>query len=228
MRMGRGRGSGAALFGLVLVSAWLAPGLSAPASAAPQLTIRMTHENAWASVVGDCPSHQAALTDEAFCGVDPFPKLSHTGLASEAELKEHSETFDRGSGGNRYTVTVINTGDSDVPEGESVTVNDVLGPGLVSAVTTPGYAYGPGPGAKVWECQLHESRELSCTKTKHTKLRPLKVGESCQPNESEPACYPPITLEHVFVEQSAGERATNTASVSGGGSAIRTLSSRLT
>jgi hypothetical protein len=83
---------------------------AAPALAAPTWGITMTHANAYGAQAASCPGGHESLPGEPDCGVDPF---TNSGTS-----------FDRGSGGNTYTITVRNTAPPgvgvDVP-GETVT-----------------------------------------------------------------------------------------------------------
>ena len=72
-------------------------GLSAPAFAAPELAISMTHANAYGLQAGECPTGKEEDfpgEPERDCGVDPF---SGSGT-----------TFAQESGGNTYKITVRN------------------------------------------------------------------------------------------------------------------------
>jgi len=78
-------------------------GLSAPASAAGEWGVTMTHANAYGLQASECPGGKAvssANEPETDCGVDPS-----TGSGT---------TFARESGFNSYTIKVTNTGTTDL------------------------------------------------------------------------------------------------------------------
>jgi len=88
---------------LVIVVASLG---ATPAFAAPEWGITMTHANAYGQQVSECPGGTAKYVPgaaEEDCGVDPF-----TGSGT---------SFDRGSGGNVYVISVSNTAPKTIQAG---------------------------------------------------------------------------------------------------------------
>jgi hypothetical protein len=107
LRLFRHRVSGAVL---TLLAFAVSGVFAAPALAAPELGITMTHSNPYGAQASLCPSHKAEPTAAEPCGVNPF---------TEKEAGDTGESFARESGFNAYTITVSN----ELAVGSTLTCN---------------------------------------------------------------------------------------------------------
>jgi hypothetical protein len=217
------------------VAVGLALAWAAPAMAAPEWGIEVTHRNPYcaggtATQVAEAEAGNEAAPAEfegkqLFCGLDPFDRSA--------------TSFDRASGFNSYTIAVRNVAGTAAPENAvkpnaHVTVTDEVPEGMVLAGKERQLGIGPatGPG---WSCVVAEvknkvgsprPRKATCTrKESETELKAEPGGE-CYPQvvPSKANCYPPITL-HAFVEADAPEGSlANTAAVEGGEASTATAS----
>jgi hypothetical protein len=200
---------------------------AAPALAAPQWGIEVTHRNPYcargtAGQLAEVEAGKEAKSVEVegesgekesvSCGLDPF-----SGSAT---------SFDQASGFNAYTVAVQNAApvaspENTVKQNAHVTVTDEVPEGMAFAGKPGQVARGRG-----WTCRVEElpgaagprPRKATCTReSSETELK-AEPGGKCYPQvvPSAANCYPPITL-HVFVEANAPEGTlTDTATVEGG------------
>jgi hypothetical protein len=171
--------------------------LAAPAFAAPEWGLAVSHHNAYGAQRASCPGGIESLPGEPFCGVDPF-----TGSGT---------VLSRESGLNEYKITVTNTGSMETAG--PVTVVDKLPAGIVVAGSKsgpPGWfqAGGPGwgPGTTEGDCTIaSDGGAVTCVRQEAPFT--LAAGTS----------FPPIVI-HVNVNANATSAA-DLVSVSGGGAA---------
>jgi len=186
---------------------------AAPALAAPEFGITMTHLNAYGVQAHLCRQGKVELPGEPGvtepCGINPLTEEKGDKAEGEPGFGK-GETFARESGGNTYTITVKNTGSTETTA--PVTVEDTLPAGMILA-SGASTARAAGTG---WQCTLlpggavdgaYAEAECSTSET-------LASGAS----------YPPIKLQ-VAVGPTPGastvpaNRSVNKATVSGGGAA---------
>jgi len=114
--------------------------------------------------------------------------------------KSHNDPFAQSQQGATYTITVSNTGSG--PTSGTVTVTDTLPAGSPVPLTAAAISGSPDSN---WSCTL---ATLTCTRSD-----PLAAGSS----------YDPITVTVSVAANAAIGQVTNTAMVSGGGSASNTF-----
>ena len=164
-----------------------------PAFGAPEWGITMTHANAYGQQAGECPDgHEIYVPGEPEkdCGVDPF-----TGSGT---------SFDRGSGDNKYTITVNNT----APQ----TVSSSVVPGETLSCTSGRWEEHPTSFAYQW---LRNSVPIAGAESDEYEVTVADEGAAlqCQVNAANagsartaasaatsaaptPATVPPILTSH--------------------------------
>ena len=168
---------------------------AAPALAAPEWGIAMTHVNAYGAQAASCPGGHESLPGEPDCGVDPY-----TGSGT---------TFARESGFNSYTIRMKNT--AEPPAGP--TAGETLSCETGTWEHSPSFSYRwlrngvPVSGAEAAEYILtiaDEGKTIQCQVTGTSSAGSVSSTTAALTVSPAPATAPPVLMSKVHVPGESG------------------------